>query len=236
MAYNLYYPFSFAVLYGDSRYSDEESSSLPQHLICPLSGQLLEDPVTQGAGETFERAAIRKWFDEGKKTCPVTGNSLKCLTLPLTNMVIKCVIDSWKSKHSKNISDFASQTVEEKGSRELLHMHDGCTYILEQLFTMCSKKERMMNVKHLISLGGVLYLIQRLEFGMIKERMHVAGLLLCCIEADGGCRDRIAKHINIKCLLELLHIKQIKARTNAVTLLMELVCLNRYEYFCAQIM
>lgn len=183
--------------------------------------------MTLETGETFERAAIRKWFDEGNKTCPVTGNSLKCLTLPLTNMVIKCVTNSWRSKHCRNILSFDSQITEEKGRHELLLLHDRCESIMEQLSTICSEEERIVNVKHLLSLGGVLYLIQRFEFGTIKEKMHAVALLLCCIEVDASCRDQIAKGINVKCLLELLQSKHMEARTNVVTLLTELVCLNR---------
>ncbi|PKI61073.1 hypothetical protein CRG98_018518 [Punica granatum] len=207
--------------------TDEGSSTIPQYLICPLTRPLFEDPVTLETGQTFERAAIQKWFDEGNKTCPVTGNSLECLSVPLANMVIKCVIDSWKSKHCKNILAFASQMMEEKEGREFAHSDDGFISILEQLITIYSREERIVNVKHLISLGSVQYLIRRFVLGTTEEKIRGAGHLICCIEADASCRDRIAKAINIQVLIEFLHSKQIEARTNAVPLLTELVCPKR---------
>ncbi|PKI61071.1 hypothetical protein CRG98_018516 [Punica granatum] len=218
---------SLQELYRSDKYSGEGSSTIPQYLICPLTRQLFEDPVTLETGQTFERAAIQKWFDEGNKTCPVTGNSLECLSVPLTNMVINCVIDSWKSKHCQNILAFASQMMEEKEGRDFAHPDDGSISMLEQLITIYSKEERIANLKHLISLGGVQYLIRRFSLGTTEEKIRVAALLICCIEADASCRDQIAKAINIQVLIELLRSKQIEARTNAVSLLAELICRKR---------
>ncbi|KAF9688645.1 hypothetical protein SADUNF_Sadunf01G0009800 [Salix dunnii] len=83
---------------GSRDNSDEGSvfDSIPHDFICPLTGQLFEDPVTLETGQTFEREAIREWFDLGNRTCPVTGKTLACSTVPLTNSILKLVIDSWK--------------------------------------------------------------------------------------------------------------------------------------------
>ena len=83
---------------GIHEHFDEGSifDSVPHDFICPLTGQLFEDPVTLETGQTFEREAIREWFDQGNKTCPVSGKTLACSTVPLTNSILKLVIDSWK--------------------------------------------------------------------------------------------------------------------------------------------
>ncbi|KAJ6945095.1 hypothetical protein NC651_000201 [Populus alba x Populus x berolinensis] len=83
---------------GIHEHFDEGSifDSIPHDFICPLTGQLFEDPVTLETGQTFEREAIREWFDQGNKTCPVSGKTLACSTVPLTNSILKLVIDSWK--------------------------------------------------------------------------------------------------------------------------------------------
>lgn len=66
----------------------------PHDFICPLTGQLFEDPVTLETGQTFEREAIGEWFDQGNRTCSVTGKTLACSTVPLANSILKYVIDS----------------------------------------------------------------------------------------------------------------------------------------------
>ncbi|KAF8395916.1 hypothetical protein HHK36_019871 [Tetracentron sinense] len=216
-------------LHGNCEYFDEGSffSSIPKDFICPLTGLLFEDPVTLETGQTFERVAIRDWFDQGNRTCPITGRTLGSLAVPITNFVLKRVIDSWKSEHCRNILACASQIAGNSGEHGFKSKHETAILILEQLLTGLSKEERITNARHLISLGGLQFLVRSFELGNLEEKTRVAALLSCCIEADGGCRNYLARNITKPCLLELLHSKQVKSRTNAVLLLTELICLNR---------
>ncbi|XP_074587293.1 U-box domain-containing protein 19-like [Curcuma longa] len=45
-------------------------------LRCPISYELMLDPVTIATGHTYDRASISKWFRSGSLTCPVTGEKL----------------------------------------------------------------------------------------------------------------------------------------------------------------
>ncbi|KAF5203839.1 Transducin/WD40 repeat-like superfamily protein [Thalictrum thalictroides] len=215
--------------YGNEEYLEDGSffSSIPKDFICPLTGDLFEDPVTLETGQTFERMAIKEWFDKGKITCPITGKVLGSLGLPVTNFVLKRVIDSWKSEHCRNLLDFASKIERTSSENGFKSKDPRAVLLLEQLLTGFKTDERLMNAKHLISLGGLQFLILRFELGSIEEKSRIVVLLSCCIEADGSCRNYIAKNINKVCLLELLHNKQVKSRANAVMLLTELICLYR---------
>lgn len=214
---------------GRCDYYDKGSvfSSIPLDFICPLTKQLFEDPVTLETGETFERAAIGNWFDKGNTMCPVTGKTLECVTVPLTNIVLKRVIDSWKSDHHRHLLDFSSQLSGSSMEDEFKPEDATAIIILQKLLTGFSEEEKITNAKHLISLGGLQFLMQKFEYGILEEKAHVAALLTCCIEADPSCRYQIARNIRHQCLLDLLHSKQVKARENAVLLLTELICLNR---------
>lgn len=202
-------------------------SSIPQDFLCPLTGELFEDPVTLETGQTFERSAIRAWFDQGNITCPVTGKDLECLAVPLTNLILKRVIHSWKSEHSRQLLAYASHVVGTSGRIGSKHYDETVIFVLEQLFTCFSKEERTANARHLISLGCLEFLLQRFEIGKEEEKSRVAALFSCCIEADAHCRNLIASGINKQCLVELLQGKQVKMRTNTVLLLTELICLKR---------
>ncbi|KAM4084493.1 hypothetical protein ACB094_08G136400 [Castanea mollissima] len=210
-------------------YFDELSffSSIPQDFICPLTGQLFEDPVTLQTGQTFERVAAKAWFDKGNRTCPVTGTTLEYVAVPLTNFVLKRVIDNWRLEYCRHLLDFSSQAMENSGEHGLKHLDETVIVILEQLLTAFSEEGKRTNAKHLISLGGLHFLLQRFELGKMEEKAHAVALLSYCIEADASCRNRIARNINKRCLLELLQSKQVKMITNAVSLLTELVCLER---------
>ncbi|XP_044483410.1 putative E3 ubiquitin-protein ligase LIN-1 isoform X2 [Mangifera indica] len=216
-------------LQASPEYFDEGSlfTSIPQDFICPLTRRLFEDPVTLETGQSFEREAIKKWIEQGNKTCPVTGKALESTTIPLTNFILKRVIGAWKLENCRHLLAFASQIVGKPGEESSTNQNETPTFILEQLLTSFSSKDRITNTKHFISLGGLQFLIQRFELGNLEEKTHVAALLSCCIEADTSCRSQITRSINKESLLELLHSKQVKSRTNAVLLLTELVCLNR---------
>ncbi|BFG33468.1 hypothetical protein CerSpe_197420 [Prunus speciosa] len=201
--------------------------SIPQDFICPLTGRLFEDPVTLETGQTFERLAIKAWFDKGNRTCPVTGKSLECLAVPLHNFILKRVIHSWKSENCRKLLAFASQVVGTSGRDGSKHYDEIAIFVLEQLLTCFSKEERTENAKHLMSLGGLQFLLQWFELGKVEEKSRAAALLSCCIEADADCRNIIARDINKQYVMELLQSKQIKIRTNAVLLLTELICLKR---------
>ncbi|WCJ32413.1 U-box domain-containing protein 24 [Euphorbia peplus] len=213
---------------GDSYELDLEGAfiaSAPEDFICPLSGQLFEDPVTLETGQTFEREAIENWFKQGNQTCPVTGKALKCQTVPYTNFILKRVIDSWKLEHSSHLMGLASRIATSSGKYESRERDETAIFIFESLLTTFSMEERLANAKHLVSIGGLEFLIRRFILGNMEEKTRVAALLLCCIEGDASCRNQIAKNIERHCLLELLQSKQPKSRRNAVLLLIQLLCL-----------
>lgn len=225
--------FISAAQLSNYRYSEGSSfvSSIPKDFICPLTGQLFDDPVTLETGLTFERVAIKEWLDRGNKTCPVTGKTLQCIMVPFTNLVLKRVIDGWKSKHCKNLSVLATQVAGSSYNHEYGSKDEAAISILEQLLTSFNTEETMENAKHLISLGGLQFLVRRFEFGSLEEKTCVAMLLSCCIMADGGCRNYIARNIEKPSLVELLHSRQTNSRKNGVLLLTELICLNRFTRF-----
>lgn len=203
------------------------SSSSPQDFTCPLTGFVFDDPVTLETGQNFDRTAITEWFEKANKTCPVTGITLESRAVPKTNFILKRIVDSWKSEYCRNLFAFAVEVAETSGKHSKLK-DKAAVFILEQLLTIFSKKERIINANHLISLGGLKFLIRRFEYGTLEEKTCVAAMLCCCIEADPGCRDQILRDIEKPCFLGLLHSKEAKSRANAVLLLTELICLNRY--------
>ncbi|KAG2671351.1 hypothetical protein I3760_14G131000 [Carya illinoinensis] len=218
-------------LHGSDECFDERScfSSIPQEFICPLTGKLFEDPVTLETGQTFGRVVIKVCFDQGNRTCRVTGKSLEFVSVPLTNFVLKRLIDNWRSEHFRHLLSFASQIMENSGRHGLQQLDETVIFILEQLLTAISEEEKRTNAKYLISRGGVHFLLQRFELGKLEEKAHVVAFLSCCIEADANCRNQIARNINKQCLLELLQSKQLKSRANAVLLWSELIHLRRWK-------
>ncbi|KAF4378800.1 U-box domain-containing protein 6-like [Cannabis sativa] len=66
----------------------------PEELRCPISLQLMYDPVIIASGQTYERICIEKWFSDGHNTCPKTQQKLSHLSLT-PNYCVKGLVASW---------------------------------------------------------------------------------------------------------------------------------------------
>ncbi len=53
----------------------------PTSFYCPVSMELMADPVMVATGHTYDRSCIEKWLSQGNRTCPVTGMRLRHLEL-----------------------------------------------------------------------------------------------------------------------------------------------------------
>ncbi|XP_019229506.1 PREDICTED: putative E3 ubiquitin-protein ligase LIN-1 isoform X2 [Nicotiana attenuata] len=79
----------------------------PKDFVCPITGQIFNDPVTLETGQTYERKAIQEWMNRGNTTCPITRQSLSASTLPKTNYVLKRLITSWREQHPDLAQEFS---------------------------------------------------------------------------------------------------------------------------------
>ncbi|MCO5597794.1 hypothetical protein L7F22_051876 [Adiantum nelumboides] len=74
------------------------TSLIPDDFRCPISLELMQDPVIVATGQTYERACIQKWLDAGNKTCPKTQQVLSHLIVT-PNYVLKSLIAQWCEMH-----------------------------------------------------------------------------------------------------------------------------------------
>lgn len=71
---------------------------IPADFRCPLSLELMADPVIIASGQTYERAYIQRWLDQGMKTCPKTRQALNHNSL-IPNFTVKALIENWCKSH-----------------------------------------------------------------------------------------------------------------------------------------
>ncbi|VFQ66536.1 unnamed protein product [Cuscuta campestris] len=77
----------------------EKTATVPDDFLCPISLELMRDPVIVATGQTYERSYIQKWIDCGNTTCPKTRQKLDHLTLT-PNYVLRSLISQWCGKHN----------------------------------------------------------------------------------------------------------------------------------------
>ncbi|KAL9657188.1 hypothetical protein ABK040_011410 [Willaertia magna] len=68
---------------------------------CPISQQLMIDPVTIETGQTYDRKTIEEWL-KSKNTCPITRATLKTKSLA-RNVILKDTIDEKVNKFIKKV-------------------------------------------------------------------------------------------------------------------------------------
>ncbi|KAK7245361.1 hypothetical protein RIF29_40201 [Crotalaria pallida] len=68
--------------------------SVPAYFRCPLSLELMLDPVIVASGQTYERQSIQKWLDHGLTVCPKTHQRLSHTNL-IPNYTVKAMIANW---------------------------------------------------------------------------------------------------------------------------------------------
>ncbi|BFG17180.1 hypothetical protein CerSpe_034540 [Prunus speciosa] len=71
-----------------------DATAIPDDFICPISLELMRDPVIVATGQTYERSYIQRWIDCGNTTCPKTQQKLLYLTLT-PNYVLRSLISRW---------------------------------------------------------------------------------------------------------------------------------------------
>jgi hypothetical protein len=70
---------------------------IPEEFICPISHEMMEDPVFAADGHTYERQAIEQWFATGRCTSPMTGAVLSHVNLT-PNHTMRSAINSFRER------------------------------------------------------------------------------------------------------------------------------------------
>nr|GME04553.1 U-box domain-containing protein 26-like [Ipomoea batatas]GME04565.1 U-box domain-containing protein 26-like [Ipomoea batatas] len=69
-------------------------AAIPPLFRCPISLDLLRDPVTLCTGQTYDRSSIEKWLGAGNTTCPVTMQKLHDPSI-VPNHTLRHLINDW---------------------------------------------------------------------------------------------------------------------------------------------
>ncbi|KAJ4791000.1 U-box domain-containing protein 9 [Rhynchospora pubera] len=88
---------------SDSENNEGGSVKVPDHFLCPLSSELMRDPVVLSSGQTYDRRFIQEWLSSGNRTCPKTQQVLSNITLT-PNYLVRGMISNWCTKNGVSFS------------------------------------------------------------------------------------------------------------------------------------
>ncbi|KAK7397377.1 hypothetical protein VNO78_18547 [Psophocarpus tetragonolobus] len=84
--------------------------SLPPEFRCPISTQLMTDPVILSTGQTYDRPFIERWLNEGHRTCPQTQQVLSHSILT-PNHLVRDMILQWCRDRGHDLPNPVNQVV-----------------------------------------------------------------------------------------------------------------------------
>ncbi|XP_010504312.1 PREDICTED: U-box domain-containing protein 14 [Camelina sativa] len=179
---------------GNRIISRHRSPVIPEYFRCPISLELMKDPVIVSTGQTYERSSIQKWLDAGHKTCPKSQETL--LHAGLTpNYVLKSLIALWCESNGIELP-------QNQGSCRTTKLGGSSSSDCDRAF--------------------VLSLLDKLDNGTTEQQRAAAGELRLLAKRNVDNRVCIAEAGAIPYLVDLLSSPDPRTQEHSVTALLNL--------------
>ncbi|XP_027335757.1 U-box domain-containing protein 43-like isoform X3 [Abrus precatorius] len=183
-----------------------------QSFYCPITQDVMVDPVETSSGQTFERIAIEKWFAEGNRLCPLTLIPLDTSILR-PNKTLKQSIEEWKDRNTMIKIATVKEKIQSGNDDDML---DG----LRTLQDLCIQRDQ--HREWVILENYIPILIQILDSRNRDIRNHALVVLGMLAKDNEEAKERIATVDNaIESIVHSLG-RRPEERKLAVALLLEL--------------
>lgn len=198
----------------------------PLHsFYCPITRDVMVDPVETSSGQTFERSAIEKWFADGNKLCPLTTVPLDTSVLR-PNKTLRQSIEEWKDRNTMiTIASMKSKLLPEN-EEEVLHC-------LGQVHHLCEQRD--LHREWVILENYIPVLIELLMVKNCDIRSCALVILCILVKDNDDAKERISKVDNaIESIVRSLG-RRIGERKLAVALLLELTKIDSLRDFIGRV-
>ncbi|CAJ1933106.1 unnamed protein product [Sphenostylis stenocarpa] len=184
----------FAKVYGvGTNEKSHQAPVIPDDFRCPISLELMKDPVIVSTGQTYERACIEKWLQAGHGTCPKTQQTLTSTVLT-PNYVLRSLIAQWCEANGIEPPKRHSSSQPSKSA------------------SAYSPAER----------SKIDSLLQKLTSGSPEDQRSAAGEIRLLAKRNADNRVAIAEAGAIPLLVGLLSVPDSRTQEHAVTALLNL--------------
>ncbi|QCE01147.1 U-box domain-containing protein 20 [Vigna unguiculata] len=212
--------------------------AIPTHFRCPVTLDMMKDPVTVSTGITYDRDSIEKWIESGNRTCPVTKTELNSFEM-IPNHSIRRMIQDWCVEHrSYGIERIPTPRipvtpyeVADTCTRILSAAQNGdenrCVELVRKIKAWGKESER--NKRCIVVNGAALALANAFNIfsrGLVEKNVVVLDEILGALtwmrplSEDG--RTVLGSVSSISCMVWFMNGKQLATRQNAALLLKEM--------------
>ncbi|KAJ0987275.1 hypothetical protein J5N97_005631 [Dioscorea zingiberensis] len=228
--------------------------SIPGHFQCPISLELMKDPVTLSTGITYDRQSIERWLETGGRTCPVSNKVLKEGDEEeemIPNHSIRRMIQDWcvanKAYGIERIptprTPVTREIVEEMLSKIRMASREGdrnrCSCLVQKMVVTAKESQRN---RRLIREGGAAQTlsmsfenfagvsVESLGNGVSEEILSALTMLF---PLDKEVLRHVGSPESMNCIVSILNFGSLTGRLNAALVVKELVSSGR-EYLIAE--
>lgn len=168
-----------------------EVAEIPSYFICPISMQIMRDPITVCTGMTYDRESMEKWvYSCGKNTCPVTMQVMSNYDMT-PNHTLRRLIQGWcLANSSKGVQQIPMPRppVDSNQIKKLLQDFESCSPFqgindLKKLRSLAD--ESVENRRCIADCGGDSALISVIERNTVEMESGSYECPMACEEALG---------------------------------------------------
>ncbi|KAG1335278.1 U-box domain-containing protein 17 [Cocos nucifera] len=232
-----------------SQGSLDSSFTIPKDFCCPISLDLMRDPVITSTGQTYDRASIIQWMDEGHCTCPNSGQMLAHNRL-VPNRALRNLISQWCTAHGipcetpESAEASAESIATACASKAAVKANQATARILVQQLSTGSEDEMTVSVRELrllaktgrenrafIAENGAIPLLSPLLYSCNPVAQENAVTAILNLSIHDGNKSRIMDEEG--CLTLIVGVLRqgwtTEARENAAATLFSLSAVHEYK-------
>ncbi|XP_059428094.1 E3 ubiquitin-protein ligase PUB23-like [Corylus avellana] len=200
---------------------------VPPFFLCPISLELMKDPVTVSTGITYDRESIEKWLFSGKNnTCPVTKQALPADCDLTPNHTLRRLIQSWctmNASHGVERIPTPKPPISKTQIAKLLndakspHLNTKCLQKLRSIASESAANKRCMEAA-----GAVEFLASIVSSTTVEEASSADALsILYSLQlSEAALKNLIGKNGEfIKSLLRVMQRGSYESRAYSILLL-----------------
>nr|ADI46213.1 CMPG1a [Nicotiana benthamiana] len=216
---------------------------IPRNFTCPISLDLMKDPVTLSTGITYDRENIEKWIEAGNQTCPITNQTLRNGE-PIPNHSIRKMIQQWcVANKDHGIERIPTPRIPVTSSEvvELLAkiskgMHDSelCKELVSKVKKLVNESERNKRsfvtngIAHVLSAAFVAF-SKEINMKNASTGEVILSTLTTILPLDGESKSILGSISSLRCMVWFLNNGSLSGRRNAVFLLKDILKMEEHD-------
>ncbi|CAI0415719.1 unnamed protein product [Linum tenue] len=187
------------------------SPQFPDEFRCPISLDLMIDPVIVASGHTYDRNSIARWINSGHHTCPKSGQRLIHMAL-IPNYALKSLVHQWCQDNNVSLLDDHSSS-EQPETKTKTSSSSTAGAVDHISVTKSAAEAAKMTAE---------FLVGKLAMGSTEIQNQAAYELRLLAKTGMDNRRVIAEAGAIPFLTSLLRSSDARIQENAVTALLNL--------------